>query len=82
VANGLVFPVEAQTAAVITADIAGQTRLIRVDLSTLRDLGGWRADLEEGAAVRIVLVEQPDGAFRAIQYEKVDTIDRGVPNAP
>ena len=82
VADGPVLPVEDQTAAAITADIAGQTRLIWVDLSTLHDLGGRRADLPEGAAVRIMLVEQPDGPFREIHYEKVDRMDRGVWETP
>ena len=77
VANGPALPVEDQTAAVITADIAGQSQLIRVDLSTLRDLVGRRADPEEDASVRIMLVEQSDSTFWTIKYAKVGTNDEG-----
>ena len=71
-ANGTVLATGDRAAAFITADFAGQTQIIQMALSKLRDLsGGRRANLKDDEAVQIMLVEQPDGTFLAIQYEEL-----------
>ena len=86
--NGTLLKIDGWNAELVTADITGETKIVWVDLSQLRDLdGGGVANLTSFEAVQIVLREQADGAFLAIEYRElakgsmVNNTDWGVQEA-
>ncbi len=86
--NGTFLQIEGTLAELVTADITGQEKIVWVDVSQLRDLDSGRiANLKDFEAVQIMLLEQPDSTFLAIEYRElakgsmVNNTDWGVSEA-
>jgi hypothetical protein len=83
--GGAVPATEKQYAAFRTSDITGESQIIWLDLSWLKD-SDYRdvVNFEDGEAVQVELLEQPDGSFLAIQYwelrkgSKLNNTDWGI----
>lgn len=86
-AHGGAGPVK-QYAAFRTSAISGESQIIWLDLSWLKGSDrGDVVDLEDGEAIQVELLEQPDGSFLAIRYwalrkgSKLNNTDWGVQEA-
>ena len=70
--NGTVISLDSREPNFITSDISGQEQVIRVDFSRLEDLDSGRvANLESPESIQIVLQNNGDGTYLAVQYAEL-----------